>query len=312
MSDMKSILAIAVGQTRDLHIVDKVIAGEVRPYIEGLIDGLTKYGRLIGTDYQIDYRERPQLDLKDGHVEAFKAKAAMPYDLIFAMSTTVVRAATNATASIPIVGVVSDLKAEKLHRARNIAGISARRSHTAGEGFECFLATVPTLKQMAVLHKPGYGPSERALKLVKAAAKKRGVGLKPISVKTRQDIEKKLSAMPKRDPKRLASMGLYVLPVDVCLSAAQRIIDLAQGEKHVPVFFPVTDWVTTKPSSALGGRGVSQRRCGEVMADCVNQILWDSAKPSALKIKTLDDDAFEWVVSREAAKALNIKLPHLI
>jgi ABC-type uncharacterized transport system substrate-binding protein len=288
-------------------------AGQVRPYIEGLIHGLAKHGHPIGAAYEIDYRERPNLDLKNGQAaEAFTAKAGTPYDVIFAMSTTVVRAAKDIKPSIPIVGVVSDPRAEGFSRARNITGISARRSQTAGQCFECFLATVPALKQVHVLHKPGYGPSERALKLVKAAAKKRGVTVKTVPVNTLKDIETKLSKMPVRNPKKPAVAGVMALPADVCLGAARRIIELAQQQKHIPTFFPITDWVTSKQSSALGGFGVPQRQCGELMAEYVNQILWHDAEPSSLKVKEAGDDAFEWVVSSEAAKALNIKIPRVI
>jgi ABC-type uncharacterized transport system substrate-binding protein len=208
----------------------------VRPYIDGLIAGLAKCGHQRGTHYQIDYRERPQLDLTKGKAnEAFASKDQTPYDLIFAMSTTVVQAAKDATKSTAIVGVVSDPKAEGFSRVQNITGISARRSQSAGQCFEHFLATVPTLKQVRVLHKPKYGPSERSLKLVKAAAKKRGVAVKIVPVKTRDDIENKLSAMSKRDLKKPADAGILVLPIDVCLGWAQLIIDLAQGEKNLPV-----------------------------------------------------------------------------
>lgn len=313
MAEMKRILAVAVGPQRDLHIRAKGDLSGVRPYVDGLIEGLARRGHQVGADYEIDYRERPQPDFQKGlAANTFKANDGAQHQTIFAMSTTVVRGAQGVTKTIPIVGVVSDPKAEGFHRAKNITGISARRSQTAGKCFERFLATVHTLKQVRVLHKPGYGPSERALKLVKAAAKKRGVTVKPVPVKSREDIEKKLAAMPKRDLKKPADAGILVLPVDVCLGAARLIIDVAQGQKNLPTFFPVTDWVTSMRSSALGGYGVPQRKCGELMAGYVDKILWGYTNPGALPVEAAGDDAFEWAVSREAAKALNIELPRVI
>ncbi len=313
MDGIKRILAVAVGAPRDHLIAAAGIPGNVRPYVEGLITGLANSGHRLGSDYAIDYKERPQADLTNGKTsEIFAPKGAPAYDVIFAMSTNVARAAKDTAGSTPIVSVVSNLKAEGLSRARNITGISARRSQTAGECFEHFLATVPTLKRVRVLHKPGYGPSDRSLKLVKAAAKKRGVTVEVVAIKTRDDIQTKLAKMAKRDPKKPADIGVLVLPVDVCLGAAQLIIDLAQGQKHLPAFFPVTDFVKPNAQGALGGYGVPQRTCGVLMADYVEQILWRSAQPSALKVKDAGDGDFAWVVSREAAKALNIKLPHVI
>jgi ABC-type uncharacterized transport system substrate-binding protein len=312
MAEIKRILAVAVGPSRQTTIRGKSVANNVRPYIRGLIEGLARHDRRPGSDFEIDYRERPQLDRTGARSNAaFKPNAEKPYDLIFGMSTTVVRAARRVTKKIPIVGVVSDSGAEGL-RAGNITGISARRSQSAGQCFESFLATVPTLREVRALHKPGYGPSERALKLVKAAAKRRGVKLKAVAVRTREDIVKKIKAMPKRDRKKPAELGLFVLPADVALGQARRIVQLAQAGKRIPAFFPITDCVTRKANSALGGYGVPQRRCGDLMADYVAKILWKKAKPSALKVTAAGGDAFEWLVSSQAAKALNISLPHLI
>ena len=313
MDNIKRIVAVAVGPQTNHPIGAKGGPSNVRPYIDGLIAGLAKSGHQLGTDYQIEYRERPQLGMtKTKADDAFASTSEAPYDLIFAMSTTVARAAKDATKSTAIVGVVSDPKAEKLGRVKNFTGISARRSQSAGQCLEHFLATVPTLKQVRVLHKPKYGPSERSLKLVKAAAKKRGLAVKIVPVKTRDDIENKISAMSKRDLKKSADAGILVLPIDVCLGWAQLIIDLAQGEKNLPTFFPVTDFVKPNSHGALGGYGVPQRTCGVLMADYVDRILWHSAQPSSLKVKEAGAGAFEWVISSEAASALNIQVPKVI
>jgi ABC-type uncharacterized transport system substrate-binding protein len=313
MNGVKRIVAVAVGPQRDSLINVETTPTDIRPYVVGLIAGLAKSGRKIGVDYEIDYKERSQLDLTNENATAVFAGADQtPYDLIFAMSTNVVRAAKDTGAATPIVGVVSDSRAEGLHRARNITGISAQRSQTAGQCFEHFLATVPTLKRVRVLHKPGYGPSDRSLKLVKAAAKKRGVTVQVVTIKTRDDIEKKLKAMTKRNRDKPAELGVLVLPVDVCLGAAQLIIDLAQGQKNLPTFFPVTDFVRRNAQGALGGYGVPQHTCGVLMAEYVDHILWGLAEPRALKVANAGTDDFEWVVSSEAAKALNVGIARVI
>jgi ABC-type uncharacterized transport system substrate-binding protein len=312
MGPMKRILAVAVGPQKDVLIRAKGDLGGVRPYIEGLVNGLASLKHELGSDFEIDYREREHLDLETGPgaANAFKANSETPHDVIFAMSTTVVRAANGVGKSIPIVfPAVSDHKAEGFHRSGNVTGISPRRSQTAGECFERFLATVPTLKEVRVLHRPTYAPGERALKLVKAAAKKRKVTVTPVAVNSHQDLKKKLSALPKRNPEKPAKLGVLVLPVDLFFSAAPMIIDLAQGQKNLPTSFPVTDWVKPRLPSALGGYGVPQRRCGELAAEHVAHILWGGSEAGRPKVKDAHDDTFEWVVSSAAAKALNIKIP---
>jgi ABC-type uncharacterized transport system substrate-binding protein len=150
------------------------------------------------------------------------------------------------------------------------------------------------------------------LKLVKAAAKKRKITIKEIPVTSRAEIEKKLSAMAKRDLKKPAEAGLLVLPVDLCLGAAPLIIELAQGRKNIPVFFPVTDWVRTTAPSAFGGYGVPQHRCGKLAAEHVDQILWGSAKAGTLKVTEAANDAFDWALSSDVARALNITIPRVV
>lgn len=311
MGEMKRILALAVGPEKDVLIRSKSDLVGVRPYIAGLIDGLASLNRHLGTDYDIDYRERLYEHLESG--SAFKAKEKN-HDLIYAMSTTVVRAARNITTEIPIVfSNVSDHGAERFVKKGNATGVSARRSQTADECFERFLATVPTLTEVHVMHKGGYDPSDAALKLVMAAQKKRhkNVKIKILEASSQQDIKKKLSALPKRDLKKPAQVGILVLPVDLFFGEALLIIDLAH-RKNLPTFFTVTDWVKPKLPSALGGYGVPQYKCGELTAGHVDQILWHDVIPGTLKVMDAPDRAFEWAVSSEAAKTLNIKVPRVI
>jgi len=315
MAKMMRILAVAIGQTKDQIIRENDRLEGVRPYVLGLMDGLADLKHEIGTDFEIEYRQRLSKDLANGSTAAdvFKPTPGTENHLIFAMSTTVLRAAKGATSSTPIVyPSVSDLKADKIKRGTNTTGVSARRSHTAGECLVRFLATVPTLKEVRVLHKKGYPPSERALKLVTAVAKKKGVKVTPVNIQSHQDITTKLSALPKRDLKKPAELGILVLPIDVCLGAAPMIIQLAQQKKNIPTFFPITDFVKHELPSALGGYGVPQHKCGTLAAPYVDRILWRNAKPASLAIIQAADDTFEWVVSAAAAKALNIKLPKTI
>jgi ABC-type uncharacterized transport system substrate-binding protein len=311
---MTTILAMAVGPTRDVDIRDSSKLDNVRPYIDGLVTGLGNFNRRLGSDFDIDYREREPKDLAPGAnaIAAFKPKNGGSYDLIFAMSTTVVRGAQSVPSYRPIVyPSISDRKNDGL-TSKNSTGVSARRSQTAGACFEHFLATVLTLKRVRVLHRPGYPPSERALKLVQEAADKRGVAVTGINVQSEAQIEAKLNGLPKRDPTKPPDSGVLPLPIDICFSAASTIIDVAQGQKNLPVFFPTTDWVKAKLPSALGGYGVSQRKCGELTADFVNQILWNKKKPDDLRVKDVTSADFEWAISRAAAQALNIPLVTII
>jgi ABC-type uncharacterized transport system substrate-binding protein len=167
---MKRILALAVGAPMDVLItpVTDLDKAGVRPYIGGLIEGLASRGRQLGKDFDIEYRHRWYTDLKSG--KAFEARDRK-HDLIYAMSTTVVREAVPfAKAMAPAAPIVfpnvSDYGAEAFVKQGSATGFSARRSQTADECFERFMATIPTLKEVIVLHKKDYDPSDLALSLV--------------------------------------------------------------------------------------------------------------------------------------------------
>lgn len=312
MAELKTILAVAVGPQKDVLIRDESHLSEVRPYIRGLIAGLTKLGHRIGADYVIDYRERDQNDLGAADTGAFAVNAGSQGNLIiFGMSTTVVQAAASQTTGIPIVGTISEPQADGLDKWDHVCTVSGRRSQTAGDCCERFLDTVPSLKEVRALHKPGYGPSERALTLVEAAARARRVAVTAMTIASRQDIETKLSALPERDLNVPPDIGVQVLPVDVCLGAAPMIIELAQEKKKIPVFFPIPDWVKRELPSALGAYGIAQHTCGELCAATVDDILWRQQHPTMhpnVRRRQAADESLTWVVSAAAAKALNIKL----
>jgi len=301
----RTIVAVAIGDSRFEQVIKNADddLSNVRPYISGLIKGLSTFQ--VGRDYEIIYRERQQGDL-DG---AFRVNAAPSNQLIFCMSTTVTKAAQAFTDSIPIVGIVSNPGRENVTAGRNICGVSARRSQTAGDCCERFLKTVTSLREIRVLHKANYNPSVEALAQVKAAAAPHGVMVTEVAVASAADIADKLGNMPARDPAtEPATVGIQVLPADVCFGAAQSIIKIAQAQKRLPTFFPVTDWVRHDPPSALGGYGVPQERSGQLLAEQV-ALIWQTGNIPAHRFKDASDSEFKWLASRAAARTLNINLP---
>ena len=98
---MKRILAVAVGPTNPQfpNPITKPNPTNVRPYINGLIDGLVS--KSIGQDYDIWYREIPI-----GAINAATFGPGgdnRPNDLIFPMSTRVLATAVNLGVTTSIV-----------------------------------------------------------------------------------------------------------------------------------------------------------------------------------------------------------------
>jgi ABC-type uncharacterized transport system substrate-binding protein len=301
---METILAMAVGPRRDLIIDSMDKLDGVRPYVAGLVQGLK---RRLGTDYKIDYRERELHQLIPGSVDA-EFRSDEQYKLIFAMSSSVVLAAQSLSSSPPIIWPsVSDWMQDKINR-HNATGISAQRSQSAGGCLLRFLATVPTLGTVHVLHNPEYSASIRALDLVERVASSRNVIVNVLPVKSASDIKRRLGTLATRDPNLPAFEGLLPMPIDVCFSAAQMIIYDAQEKKKIPVFLPATDLVRRWLPSALGGFGVSQHRCGELAADMVEQVGFGNGKAGVIQVRQVASSDFEWIVSAAAATDLNIPI----
>lgn len=311
---MKKILAIAVDSTptKSCSVIRGLIKSdrvkEARPYVAGLIAGLERLGHKRGVDFEIDYVTCEPAALKKG------VKAAIDEDkpdAIFAMSTSTLKAAMAVTKDISIVfpsisdpmddGVVKSCAAP----GKNATGIRAMRRQTADECLELFKATVPSLRVVHALHKPNYGPATRAMTNLKRAAKRAGVKLNPVLVKSHKEIAAKLSALAQTGAAGRPEVGVLVLPDDLVLSAWRGISERAQ-EKRLPTFFPVTDWVRAGSPSALAGFGVPQAACGEQAALHMHKVL-QGAPAKDLPVKRAG--GFEWAVSRTVAQAIGLTLP---
>jgi ABC-type uncharacterized transport system substrate-binding protein len=304
-----AVAAVETGKTTDRGIkastdVDPTV---VRPYINGLIDGLLP--RKLGQDYDIWYRHilhsaKSGSSFGPGHDK-------VPNDLIFAMSTQVAQLAVQFTKpqTSPTPIVFPNVSHPDTYIGNplpnNVAGVNAQRSQTAGTCFADFLQTVPTLQTgtVAYLRCKGYPPSDDAEQMILVAAQQfPNVTLKAVDVTDQQDLKNQLSNLPACD-------GLQVLPIDFCFGAAGDIINTVQG-KNLPTFFPIPDWVQPKPPQkpALGAYGVSQYNCGYLAANIVTQIAWAGVSPSTIGAQLAPPGSFDWLVSQSAANTLNIAL----
>jgi ABC-type uncharacterized transport system substrate-binding protein len=305
MAEMKRILALAVGDPKFSQILDHPSKRYgVRPYISGLVEALTKHDHQLGTNYVIDYRQNWYEDIDKGHAFTEMQDPA----LIYVMSTSVLRAAGKHTSKIPIVFPnCSFHQAEQLVKDHLATGFSAQRTQTAGHCFDRFFKTVPSLKEVFILHRDDYDVSDHAVKLVTEAAKKSGVKSTAINVKSHSDLLAKLSELPERVLATEANIGVHITPTDLLFAETPAIIKWVQETKNLPAFYPVGDWVP----NGLGAYGVPQYRCGERTAELVHQILWVNKPNSALPpvLEAVEKD-FEWVVSRAAFAALQMpKIP---
>lgn len=211
LAPTKTIVAVAVsvGMMPTATTIRSMqdIAATARPYLRGLITGLTGQGFTLGTHYVIDYREVPQANLDD--VNNFRPTAGLPARYyIFAMSTTVAWNAQRHTPSDrPIVAIVSDPKGVGVNAA-NVCGISGQRSQFGAIGYENFITTVaaPALTRVFVLHKEGYPPALDALRDI---LKNPSIEPTLLSVAKPDAIQNAITGLPQGP-----GGGLFILPAD--------------------------------------------------------------------------------------------------
>lgn len=315
---MQRILAVAVGNSPDKGtstVVRDVIGTRrmdgMRPYVAGLISGLEKLGLKPGVDFEIDHATDHPKGLKKLVKTAIAERKA---DAIFAMSTTAVKVAMSATKDIPIVfPSISDPVDDGVAKScanpgMNATGVRSMRRHSVHECLELFKMTVPSLRTVFGFHKPSYGPALRAMKDVKAAAKRARITFRPVLVQSHKEIATKLGALTQTGPAGKPQVGVLVLPDDLVLSAWKAITEMAQ-ERRLPTFFPITDWVRAGPPSALAGFGVPQHAGGEAAASYMYKVL-KGVPAKDLPIKRTG--GFEWAVSRSVAHAIGISLPESV
>jgi hypothetical protein len=317
----KNILAVAIGEADlTLAITASQPPNFVRTYINGLIAGLSNNGKTIGAaaDYTIDYRECPARV-----IDTYALNKLAAADVVFCMSERVMRIIWQfmhphpipvpRPPVKPIVGVISDHTF--FNTKADVYGYSAHRSQTALACYSAFRATVPLLQSVYLLVDTGHRPSNAAEAQLHGAQIAGTIDVSeakvPIGgITTAMTDYFRVNGMP-------ANSGILVLPIDRCFGAADAI-NLWGYNYKVPIFWPVTDRVysTTTPiqPSALGGYGVAQEHCGEVMGGQVAQVLWPPA-PSQQFVEAVTYSPtnttftdITWTASQAAATAAGVSL----
>jgi ABC-type uncharacterized transport system substrate-binding protein len=152
--------------------------------LDTLRQGMADFGRIERQDIVVE----PLFDLAELPIRLSKQKV----DVIFAVGPASVRAAAQATRSIPIVGF--DLESDPVEAgyvasfARpggNVTGIFLDQPELAGKWLQYINQVAPEAKRVAAVWDPGTGHSQR--KAIESAAGQ--LGLELLVVQLRPDLE---------------------------------------------------------------------------------------------------------------------------
>jgi ABC-type uncharacterized transport system substrate-binding protein len=257
-------------------------------------------GQNIATEYRYAEGKR------DRYPELAAELVRLKVDIIVvAGATVVVRAAMNATKTIPIVmmsGGIDPVKAgviESLaHPGGNVTGLTTLGGELGGKRVELFKEAVPKLARVAVLYDPAFAAVARELKEdLPVVARGLKLTIQPWEVRGADDFERVFAALNKQRPG-----GLYLPGGGAVGIGNRRIVDFAL-KSRLPSMF------SGKASVEAGGLmsyGADLAESYKRVAYYVDRIL-KGAKPADLPVE--QPTKFELVINLKTAKQIGLTIP---
>jgi putative ABC transport system substrate-binding protein len=266
--------------------------------------GLRDLGWVEGRNIQIEYR---YADGKTDRLDEFAAELVrLGVDVIVASVNTDALAAKKATRSIPIImaaagnPVASGLVENLARPGGNITGMSQMHPEVAGKRLELLKELDPKLTRVAVLWNPQGPVSTTSWDEIQLPARKMGLQLHSLEVRTLNELEKAFDAAIKA-----RASSLNILPAPVFAANLKRVADLATRNR-MPSIYQLSEFVDAGGLLSYGpDRAASFRRA----ASYVDKIL-KGAKPGDLPVE--QPTQFELVANLKTARALGITIPQPI
>jgi putative ABC transport system substrate-binding protein len=273
---------------------------------EGIRLALRDLGYIEGQNIAIEYRYG---EGKRGVYPELAAELVhLKVDIILVTGGySVMRAAKNATKTIPIVMVgagVDPVKAglvESLARpGGNVTGLTILTTELGGKRLELFKEAVPRLARVAVIYDPGVSNHVLQLKAVQTAARPLGLTVRSWEVRGVNDFEKVFAALGKERPD-----GLYVPPGPLHTTNRNRIVNFAL-QSRLPSMWGNREFVDAGGLMSYGADlSDSYRR----VAIYVDKIL-KGANPADLPIE--QPTTFEFVINLKTAKQIGLTIPQSV
>jgi putative ABC transport system substrate-binding protein len=281
-----------------------VIAPSVR--FEAFRQGLHAFGWVEGENLVIESRyaegnpERlPELaaDLVRRQVEV----------LVVVGGPLVVRAAQQATSTIPIVGILmGDPVAEKFAASfarpeGNITGLSGLSAALTGKRLELLKDTVPGMTRVAVLANPAHGSTAPALHELQIAAQRLQIHLHILELWSLDELAPAFSAMT-----QAGAEALVVLTDPLLLEQHVSAVTALALQHRLPAMYP---WKIYADAGGLMSYNLSMTDAYRRGAAYVDKLL-KGAMPADLPVE--EPVKFEFVINLKTAGALGLTLPPML
>jgi ABC-type uncharacterized transport system substrate-binding protein len=223
-------------------------------------------------------------------------------DIIVAGNVPAARAASQATARLPIVvaggdAVETGLITNLVRSGGNITGLATNSAELSGKWLELLKEAVPARTRVAVLLHPDNPITGPALQELQVAAPTLGVQLHSLSVRDPGELEGAFAAMSQGHAE-----ALVVLPAPVFSMHSARINELA-ARSRLPTIW---EWRDAVADGGLLAYGPDIASLWRRAATYVDKIL-KGAQPGDLPVER--PLTFKLVINLKTAKALGMTMP---
>jgi putative ABC transport system substrate-binding protein len=276
-----------------------LFAKQEKAVISPVLQGLEQLGYIDGKNVILEYRDA---DGQSGRLqEAADDLVRLKPDVIFSFGGEQAPFVKNATATIPIVVVVSNDPVESglvksLGRpGGNITGLTYVHDMLAGKSVELLKEVVPQVSRVAILWNPNHADPE--FRETQKAAGTLGVQLQSLEVREPKDFDLAFQAALRERAEALIVIGSRLVFLN-----RRRIGDFADKNRLVLVGVP--SWLIEM--GALLTYGPNAPDLFRRASTYIDKIL-KGARPSDLPMQ--QPTTFELVIDKKTAKKLSIVVP---
>jgi putative ABC transport system substrate-binding protein len=297
----------ARAQTAGLRRIGVIYhGGPFEPSIKALRDGLRGAGLEEGRHFALLVRDSKGGDAAAAEAAARALERDDQVDIIVAITSTVARAAKQATEKVPIVfaigadAVAAGLVESIAAPGGRLTGFQFLTVDLTAKRLEILREIVPKLRRIVIFYNPRIRVAVSALAAAQDAARKLGIDVAAQQVTSSEEIRDRLRALP------AVEADAYFFVSDATTAVHAGLIIEAANTLSLPTM--VEDLGLVR-AGALAGYGPEYREYGHRAASYVARIL-AGRLPGDLPVETVAQQAL--AINQKTAKAIGLDVPPLL
>jgi len=275
--------------------------GETGPQMDVFRQSLLDLGYIEGKNIQVEIRRGEKLELVPSLVAEL---VRLKVDVLFSGNLATIRAAKEATKTIPIVMVVAvdpvatGLVDSLAHPGGNVTGLTRLTRELNGKRLELLKEVIPRLSRIGVLWNADNSSAAIAFKEYEATAPALKIQLQSLEVRgSNPDLEGAFQAAVKE-----RASAVVIVRDTVLNRYRKRIADLAI-KNRLPSMNEGSDYVDAGGLVSYSANEADLYRRAAVYVDKISK----GAKPADLPVE--QPTKFEFIINLKTAKQIGLTIP---